>query len=363
MRLFQNFGLYPAYLARLNRIAASCRTFSERKASFLSDRYGTSHLLEPVLSASPFAFFTNGDDDLLQRMWAKENGLRDGIPLDEILLAQIEAHRTEVFYNVDPMRYTSAFIKRLPGTVRHKIAWRAAPSQGADFSAYDLLVCNFDGILASYRRAGLNCAWFAPAHDPVMNAYAVNAERPVDVIFIGGYSRHHRRRALILEAVASRCKQLRVVFHLDRSRLTKLAESPLGALLPVARHRRPQDIRAVTAEPVFGVDLYSALSNAKIVLNGAVDMAGEDRGNMRCFEAMGCGALLLSDAGNYPPGLVDGETMRTYSDASDAAAGIDALLSQPEVMNGIAAKGHEVMVRDYSKARQWHAFQQLVGAL
>ena len=32
-------------------------------------------------------------------------------------------------------------------------------------------------------------------------------------------------------------------------------------------------------------------------------------------------------------------------------------------MKGIAAKGHQVMVRDYSKARQWQAFQQLIGAL
>lgn len=363
MRLFQNFGLYPAYLTRLNRIAASSRTFSERKVTFLSDRYGTSHLLEPVLNAAPAAFFTNGDDALLQRMWAKENGLRDAMPLDEILLAQIEAHRTEVFYNVDPMRYTRAFMKRLPGTVRRKIAWRAAPSPGADFSAYDLVVCNFNAILETYRRAGLKCAWFAPAHDPVMDAYAANAERPVDVIFIGGYSRHHRRRAAILEAVAGRSKHLRVVLHLDRSRLTKLAESPIGNLLPMAKHRRPEEIRAVTAEPVFGVDLYSALSSAKVVLNGAVDMAGEDRGNMRCFEAMGCGALLLSDAGNYPPGMVDGETIRTYSDASNAAAIIDAMLSHPETMRVIAAKGHQTMVHEYSKARQWQAFQQLLGAL
>ncbi len=31
------------------------------------------------------------------------------------------------------------------------------------------------------------------------------------------------------------------------------------------------------------------LSNAKIVLNGAIDISGEDRGNMRCFEALGSG--------------------------------------------------------------------------
>ena len=42
-------------------------------------------------------------------------------------------------------------------------------------------------------------------------------------------------------------------------------------------------------------------------------MAGGDRGNMRCFEATGCGAVLLTDSGSYPEGFVDGETMLTYS--------------------------------------------------
>jgi hypothetical protein len=49
--------------------------------------------------------------------------------------------------------------------------------------------------------------------------------------------------------------------------------------------------------------LYELIGKSKIVLNGVIDMVGRDRGNMRCFEAMGCGALLLSDEGNYPKGM------------------------------------------------------------
>jgi hypothetical protein len=32
---------------------------------------------------------------------------------------------------------------------------------------------------------------------------------------------------------------------------------------------------------------------------------------MRCFEAIGCGALLVSDAGCYPDGMKPDETMET----------------------------------------------------
>ena len=37
---------------------------------------------------------------------------------------------------------------------------------------------------------------------------------------------------------------------------------------------------------MFGRALYELIGSSKIVLNGAIDMAGTDRGNMRCFETM-----------------------------------------------------------------------------
>jgi len=362
MRLFQNSGIYPAYRQRLDRLAAGATTFKERLDTFLTDRYGAAHFLQPVLAHDPTAFFTNGDDEVLQRQWARENGLSADTTLETILLAQIEHHRAEVFYNLDPMRYGSDFVRKLPGCVRKSLAWRAAPSPGADFAAYDLMVCNFPGILESYRQRGWRAAYFAPAHDPEMDAYAANTDRPVDVLFVGGYSRHHRRRAKVLEAVAGMRHDRMVVFHLDRSRLTRLAESPLGRLLPLGEHRRPQDIRAVTAEPVFGRDLYAAISRARIVLNGAVDMAGDDRGNMRCFEAMGCGALMVSDKGSYPEGMVDGQSMVNYADPHEAANVISHALANPAHLAEVAAAGLASMRQHYSKQKQWLAFVKLVEA-
>ena len=363
MRLFQNSGIYPSYRQRLDKLAENTTNFQDRINIFLNDRFGASHFLKPILDHDPSAFFANADDDVAQRQWAEEAGLPKKISAEGILLSQIEAHRTEVFYNSDPMRYGSTFVRRLPGSVRCSIAWRAAPSPGADFSAYDLVVCNFPGILDEYRKAGWKAAWFAPAYDPVMTSYAENTDRPVDVLFIGGYSRHHRRRAEILETVASRCKHLNIVFHLDQSRLNLLAESIIGNFLPLRRHRRPDDIRELSAPAVFGLDLYAAISSAKIVLNGAVDMAGEDRGNMRCFEAMGCGALMVSDAGHYPQGMINGETMLTYSNSQDAVAVVDAALADPKRLSDLASRGHRAIADVYSKARQWQAFQQLVEAI
>jgi hypothetical protein len=93
------------------------------------------------------------------------------------------------------------------------------------------------------------------------------------------------------------------VYGLDASRLTKYARKRDRRLAAVTKapasrchcqNRKASGVRT-TALRLIG--------SSKIVRSGAIDMAGADRGNMRCFEAMGCGALLLSDEGNYPEGM------------------------------------------------------------
>lgn len=363
MRIFQNIGLYPAYHHRLKCLAFGENSYAGYMRSLLNDRYGACHLLQPVDQGDKDAFLACGDHQPLQGCWAREQCMPAKTSLTEVLLAQIEHHRAEVFYNLDPMRYGSDFVRRLPGCVKRSIAWRAAPSAGSNFSAYDLVVCNFPSILKSYQDQGWQSAYFSPSHDPVMDRYASNTDRPIDVLFVGGYSRHHRRRAEVLEEVAAQRRELNIVFHLDRSRLTRVAESPLGRLLPMKEHRRPIDICAVTSEPVFGLDLYAAISRAKIVLNGAVDMAGDDRGNMRCFEAMGCGALMVSDAGVYPEGMIDGQTMHTYGSTAQVVDLLRRLLDRPSDLRQVAQRGHELLTVAYSKNLQWQAFQKLVEAL
>ena len=363
MRLFQNAGLYPTYRMRLRNLTARCATYSEHLDKFLADGYGSMHILQPVLQRQPDAFFTNGDDDTAQKVWALEQGMPRKSTREDILLAQIEQHRTEVFYNTDPMTFPSTFVNRLPGGVRQRIAWRAAPSGDTDFRAYDLMVCNFPGILDGYRRNGMRAAYFAPAFDSEMAPYVANNSRPIDVVFVGSFSRHHSRRTQILSAVAGLSSRHAVAIHLESSRLTALAESPFGRCFVPAKYRRPPVLRSIAKPPAFGRELYKILSRAKIVVNAAIDMAGQDRGNIRCFETMGAGALLLSDVGRYPAGMADGVTMRTYSDTAELVKTIESLLSSPVELESIASRGHEMLVTEYSKARQWADFQELVGGL
>src|SRR6266550_1505041 len=312
VRIFQNNGLSRSF--RALRSDPAGQSFNGDRARFLNSRFAASHILLPVFLGNPDAFYTNGDDENLQALWAREHGLKTD-SLEQILLAQIEHHRTEVFYNLDPIRYSSWFIDKLPGCVKKSICWRAAPSGNADLTKYDLVVCNFPSILDDWRQKGCKVAYFFPAHDPAMDAYAESRRNDLDLIFIGGFSRHHVKRSEALKAAAS-VPGINARYYLEDSRLTRLANF-LPMLPGLGVYRHPEEVRAISASPIYGRDAYAALSHTRIVFNGAIDMAGEDRGNMRCFEATGCGAVLLNDSGRYPEGFVDGDTMVTYS-SSDA---------------------------------------------
>jgi spore maturation protein CgeB len=119
----------------------------------------------------------------------------------------------------------------------------------------------------------------------------------------------------------------------------------------------------VSREPVFGRDLYEVIASSKIVLNGAIDMAGKERGNMRCFEAMGCGALLVSDAGLYPDGMRAGENMLTYTSAEQAIELIERALENWGYFSEMAQRGHMMIRSNYSKERQYSEFARLVESI
>jgi hypothetical protein len=362
MRLFQNCGLTPSYQIHLEGLAPPGTVFDVRRRIFLEDRFGALHLLRPVLDHDPTSFLACGNDESMQRQWAHENGIAAKSSLEDILLAQIEHHRTEILYNLDPVRFPSSFVRRLPGCVRKTLCWRAAPSGQADLTAYGAVLGNFPSILEAWRRKGCRAEWFAPAIDPEMDAYG-HGERPIDVLFVGGYSRHHTARAKILEHVARLADRVHVVYCLEASRLTTLAESFIGRLLPLRTHRRPASIAKIARSPVYGRQLYELIGKSKIVLNGAIDMAGRDRGNMRCFEAIGCGALLVSDEGNYPDGMRNDETMLTYDGDESCLGQIKRCLNDWDNVRSIAEHARTQICETYSKARQWALFEAIVAGL
>jgi hypothetical protein len=361
MRLFQSGYFYPAYLPHFRELSRRDTTFAQAMQTLLADRTDASHILQPILAGDDSAFYTRSSDRYLQTMWAREHGMSRRASDDEILLAQIEEHRTEVFYDMGPMLRGPDFLKRLPGSVKKTITWFAAPDPCPNLDQYDLVVGNFPSLAKQHEERGCRTAQFSPAHDPALDAYAANQDRPVDVLFVGSYSQHHGRRNALLFGLVGLAGEFNIAIHLHASRRVRLAESLLGRMSPLAKEGRPEALRTIAKGPLFGRNLYAAMSRAKICVNGSVGIAGNERGNMRCFESMGARNLLLSDEGVYPEGMVSGRTLATYSSGDDAIAKLRELLAAPEQLERIAGASYEMISSKYSKKQQWEDFQSLVA--
>ena len=78
---------------------------------------------------------------------------------------------------------------------------------------------------------------------------------------------------------------------------------------------------------------------------------------------MGCGALLVSDAGKYPEGMDGDETMLTYETGENCLDEIEECLANWSDAKKIADKGRSRISDLYSKNRQWVLFRTLLEKL
>ncbi len=362
MRVFQFLTCYPQYLEYFRqRFPDSLNEpYPSQIDRYLAHCYNAVHILAPAYAKDPEFRLTIANDSVLQLQWSQEYrcGHRD---LTEILLAQIEEHRTEVIYSLNPLRWDSSFIRRLPGSVRVVIAFLASDWGTADLRSFNFVVSNFPHFLEKWKSMGVRTAYFSPSHDPHMRRFARNEDRPIDLCFVGSYSSLHTRRNRLLESCAKNADRYRMAFALNHPPYKPFINLPLLRRMPSRRPYLPPILQQVRMDPVYGTDMYELLSKSKIVLNAAVDIADEYRGNMRCFEAMGCGACMVSDAGIYPDGFVSGRHFLSFSSSGELADHISWALCNPEQARQIGNHGAANLESVFSKESQWAGFQKLVS--
>jgi len=363
MKIFQNMGFGKAYLTDFDRRYPASRSlgFAHRLKLLLADRHGSAHILEPIYAQCPDSFFTIGDDYLLQFSWAKEHNFpsRD---LNEILLAQINYFKPDLFYNCDPIRFPSDFINKLPKSVQLSFAWRAAPLANADLSAYDLVLSNFRSLNTLWEKSGFKTEIFYPSVDPLMSSFFDNTERPIDLFFAGSYSTStgHDSRLRTLTHLISSFPSSSFHIHLLFKRWGRLGSQFPKNLLP-AFVSLPRLLKNRVLPPCYGLEMYESISKSKIVVNPSTTIANSEIGNMRCWESLGCGALMLSPYGIYPPDFIPNEHFLPYSNDDQLSSHISMLLSEPEMLNTIAHQGSKMIHTRWSKSRQWHDFLDLVS--
>lgn len=215
------------------------------------------------------------------RPLARNIGLSPKLELQaaDILLAQIEDFRPDLVLNQDVFYVDTGLMRRIRRIGNPVVIGQVGivPSRGEDWSVYDLIISQLLAVVRSYRAMGVAAEVCHLAFEPaILDALPAAPVADVDVSFVGTVSVDHQQRIALLEAVAERFD---LKLWSNRPRLLP-SSSPLH--------------RCIQGE-VWGRDMYQMLRRSRITLNSHIDIAGNEAGNMRLFEATGVGAFLLTD--------------------------------------------------------------------
>lgn len=286
----------------------------------------------------------------LLRPLARKLGLSPGLDADavNILLAQIEDFRPDLILNQNVFQVDAGLARRIKAIGNPILIGQVGiePPRGADWSAYDLMLSQLPRIVAHFRNAGVRAEVNHLAFEPyILDMLPRVAERDVDISFVGAVTEDHKQRIALLEAVAQAYD-----LKLWGSRPDTLpTSSPL--------HRCYQG-------EVWGVDMYQVLQRSRITLNSHIDLAGNEAGNARLFEATGVGTFLLTDFKDNLHTLFEPERdVAVWRSIDDCLAKIGRYLRDDSGREAIAGAGQEKTISAHAYRARAQEILQLAASL
>ncbi|MDI4232971.1 glycosyltransferase [Bradyrhizobium sp. Arg237L] len=260
------------------------------------------------------------------RPFARKIGLSPKLDAqaEKILLAQIEDFRPDLVLNQDTFHIDTPLMRRIKGIGKPKLVGQIgiSPTRGEDWRVYDLLISQLVATVEFFRGQGVRAEVSHLAFEPaILDALPPVPAQDVDVSFVGTVSADHQQRIALLEAVAARY---------DLKLFGNIAPG-LPASSPLHRCFQGE---------AWGTEMYQALRRSRITLNSHIDMAGQEAGNVRLFEATGVGTFLLTDLKENLHTLFDpGREVVAWRSIDDCIEKIERYLADDAARKEIAAAG------------------------
>lgn len=295
-------------------------------------------------SFNPNFFSTIANSKRIQNIWRLENNLSpnhteiDNYPT---LISQIEKYQPDVIYTNNHQIVNDNFAKQIDKKIK-LVLWNASPINGAPNLSHFNLGLSFDTkYLNSLRNHGINKLKIKnfSADKRIRTRHRFTSQiKEQDLIFTGTVSDKFGKRIQLLSDISSNLGgRLNIRYHLltQTYRYTKVPKIPFKLITK-------------SRQPIFMADMLREFGKSRIVLNMHSDMSSEVKGNMRVFETLANGSFLLTDAGNYPEGLVPGRHFVTYKNSSDAIDKIKYYVKNDSEREEIALQGNAALVGLFS---------------
>src|ERR1700754_2989689 len=265
---------------------------------------------------------------------------------EKILLAQIEDFRPDLILNQDVFHTDTGLMRRIKGPNGPILIGQVGidPPRGEDWAVYDLMISQLPATVKSFRARGIRSEVSHLAFEPtILDALPTVTAPDIDISFVGTVSTDHQQRIALLEAVAKRF-DLKLWGNLPR---TLPSSSPL--------HRCFQG-------EVWGADMYQVLRRSRISINSHIDMAGQEAGNMRLFEATGAGAFLLTDFKENLHTLFEPDReVAVWRSVDDCLAAIERYLGDDNARAAIARAGQARTFAQHTFANRVHEILGFIG--
>jgi spore maturation protein CgeB len=264
---------------------------------------------------------------------------------ENILLAQIEEFRPDLVLNQDIFHIDTSLVRRIKEIGNPVMIGQVGllPPRGQDWSVYDLMISQLPSVVRWFRALGVRSEVSHLAFEPaILDGLPEAPAADIDVSFVGSVSADHQQRIALLLAVAERYN-LKIWGNLPQA---LPASSPL--------HRCFQG-------EVWGVDMYQVLRRSRITLNSHIDLAGQEAGNMRLFEATGVGAFLLTDfKDNLDALFAPDREVAVWRSTDDCLVAVGRALGDD---NGRAAIARAGQARTMAQHTYRHRAAEILGSV
>jgi len=294
------------------------------------------------------------NDVQLQRTWAGEEGIvfSDKDWATFILRAQVERCKPDILWMGMGLRYFGPFLRTLKLHCRKLFVWIARPQpDDTDLTGIDCVLTSHDVFVDKFRRMGKPCEKLLPAFEPKILEQISRTQRDVELSFVGDLSPAHRQR---LHTVKKLVRETPLQLW-----GTCMRPPPITGFRSLGRrlwHRLFVDepvLRQRFQGDAWGIDLYRVLCRSSMTFNSHIDIAAHQAGNMRMFEATGCGAALLTEHYNNLPSLFEpGREVIAYEDEEDLLRKALYFLEHPHEAAEIAASGQKRTLTEHTTSNR-----------
>lgn len=355
MRVYQSIHKYgphiPAFERKHGITDDTEISFSDLQQLIIEDGYASVYRLEPLgESVKEEVFFTIWNYERLQLIWAKEHGLADDCTMNDIRVAQVKWFQPEVIYDFSG-RYRPDFIAKLKkDNVKAIYAlWNGVIEQGEmpiPIPGYDVYVSLHRPYIEYWQEKGFASFELQPSIPSQWSATSKETARSIDIFMYGQSNKEFfTERDAIIKKILSLKSKYNVSIKLQ------MDEDSKGFF-----GDQVSDIEL----PVYGSELYENIQNSKIVINKCTDNNASFKSNMRVFETIGNGALLLTEKGDYPEGIKSGEDFLSYSSTKELLRLIDTVLSDWGKWSVFAEHAKNRISSQFNKNKQWCTFTQKI---